>query len=324
MANHNAQIYRSNLQSQELMNRCYTQAHRAESSEKNAHRHENKIEQLDQVHEDYSSLHSGIAAFYWQALFALAVIYFMDCYLLGAGAEYIATLSGSALASSARWVVPALILWLEILVAGLIHNARISFDDPEGSNYALFGYAILGIILSVVVPLFSIAAMEIGNNKYILLVFALAILSLASHAAILFSGRIMHDAKGYPSYKIKRGVHGIQLKRYLFILKRADLALIRAYSTLQTRIDFHNGIYPEKPIRNLTFDEITRRRIKNLFEDNVDEGKTKKSNINNSQEHPSKSKTVGDENNQPQRTQGKTDDDMDDFIHDTTDDDLTA
>ena len=146
-------------------------------------------------------------------IIGLVAVYTIDVLLFGPVAEFFARRAfpnHPLLAEAARFVLPAAILCLEIMIGIQVHSAseRLRYDG-EGRK-ALWAWVALAVLLTLSMPaavitVFFASAFRFAVWVSAFLLVTLLALSFAAHISIVFGGRLALESKQYLGCALRSG-----------------------------------------------------------------------------------------------------------------------
>jgi hypothetical protein len=158
------------------------------------------------------------------ALCALMVIgilavYAIDVILFGPVAEFFARRAfpnHPVFAEAARFILPAAILCLEIMIGIQVHQAAERFRYDREGRMSLWGWAGLALLLTLSMPaavitVFFASAFRFPPWVSTFLLITLLALSFAAHISIVFGGRLSLEAKHYLGDALRCGYLRIRM-----------------------------------------------------------------------------------------------------------------
>jgi hypothetical protein len=166
---------------------------------------------LNEEHPEYARPNRRQVSLWWGLLCALVGVLAMDIVLSWPTSTYYATkfVNLGPYAWTAGLLLPLSLFLFELFV---IAGHRIEALDAamDGLLTAYHGWTVVGIIISLTVPLLTLAAqLSVAEVTYgtsvpwsqVLKIAGLTVMGVLLHAAVCFSGQSVQDAKGYASYR---------------------------------------------------------------------------------------------------------------------------
>lgn len=158
------------------------------------------------------------------ALYALIVlgilaVYAIDVILFGPVAEFFAHRAfpnHPFFGEVARFILPAAILCLEIMIGIQVHQAAGRFRYDREGRFALWAWTALALLLTLSMPaavitVFFASAFRFPPWVSTFLLITLLALSLAAHISIVFGGRLTLEAKHYLGDALRCGYLRIRM-----------------------------------------------------------------------------------------------------------------
>jgi magnesium-transporting ATPase (P-type) len=228
------------------------------------------LDVLRQNHPHYAQREFGRVAGYLFIVFMAVAVYFIDVLLFSPVAEYISRLAfadSSFLLNATRFLVPLMIIAIEIGLSILIFRAREEnreLGEARRFNMWLF----VGIIFAITVPVLVIATtmataemLDDKNSFGLFLLIGMTLLALIPHAAVIFGGRLAHEGKAYLLYRWDERKYLRQMRIFDRHLPIQQRNVRDTFSRYYQRLNRVNNHYPNAHITPGPFTNPTRSLV---------------------------------------------------------------
>jgi hypothetical protein len=166
---------------------------------------------------------------------------------------------------AARFILPAAILCLEIMIGIQVHHAAERFRYDREGRMALWAWTALALLLTLSMPaavitVFFASAFRFPPWVSAFLLITLLALSLAAHISIVFGGRLALEAKHYLGDALRCGYLRIRMTMTgtrSTRMRRDTIDAFRSYSEQFTLLPDGEEFGP--------FDSITRTVVNDTF-----------------------------------------------------------
>jgi hypothetical protein len=244
-----------------------SEARHAEAQRESARQAAGRRSCLNEANSAFVSVDVQRGTLYSIVLLGLLAVYFLDVVLFAPVAEFFVARnfsSAPSFAHAARFLLPASILLLEIVVCSQLGVAYGRYLDGVGHWMAIAWWVALSVLLAVVIPATVVATYMAAEKKFSPwisgpLVVGLAGLSLVSHLSVLFGGRLAADAKSYWVFRAR----DYQLARKVTVRegqRAADL-----YADYYRTRERYNQQSPDAPMAAGPFDKATRSVVNEVY-----------------------------------------------------------
>jgi hypothetical protein len=201
------------LQILAVMNACASLVARFNTKVDRIHE---EIRLLGQQHPEYAYPNQRDAAAFMTYCVMVVCAYVLDAALVGSFAEFCATAlfpHWPFVKTAVRFAIPLAFIGFEMGIAAQRHAAKIEAEEAAPGaprSFAIMAWTLLGILWAALVPMIvflvqrSAATLTFATAKVLVgLTPVLMAIALALHVAILFAGKLAHDAKGHIAFRLR-------------------------------------------------------------------------------------------------------------------------
>lgn len=249
------------------------EARRAEEGRQHAAEAAAKQATLREANQLFTAVDMHRATIYLTVVLGMLAVYFLDVVLFAPVADFFVQQNfpeASWFAVAARFMLPAAILFLEVLIS-VQHGAAVR-DRLEGlsGRQREVWWATACVVLSLVMPAAVVATYLAGEEEFTPwisgpLVVALAGLSLLAHLSVLFGGRLAAEAKSYYVFRMREHSLSRRIKEAGRLEQRHGRAAADLFGDYYQTLDRHNQEFPGQPLQAGPFDLATRDAVNRVY-----------------------------------------------------------
>jgi hypothetical protein len=232
------------------------------------------LNQLEDAHPEFAKASTHQVTKFWLLIAGLPAVYLGDLLLSSPTSEWFARrfLGGSPeVVILARFIIPLAILLAEIFISIQRYHAK---EDAEEDSHAYRLWNACALLLFFVMPALTAAAQiasrpivanDTVNQSFWVRTAAIVALAFVFHGIVLFSGRLLHEAKAYFVFSIKRSRFRRTIQHCGDEFEREALAMTRTLITYLRQVREHTHCYPQSGIGPGPFDAVTRDLLRERF-----------------------------------------------------------
>jgi len=234
------------------------------------------LEQLEQSHPEFTDLTIERMVLYGVLFVALPIIYLIDLMLFFQTAlvlsDYAFTYR-SWMVTVFCYLIPALVLGIELGVASQMYAARQPQSGAGTNNLSYGKWFVLGLMLLIVMPTLVISthpALEFwgqGDHLSKLLTWQLVgfvALVIVTHCFVIFGGDLAHNAKAYALFSGRRLALRQTIRRCEARHQQAAQTAVESFGTYLRMLDEYRRLDSNVPMAAGPFDSVTRNLINQL------------------------------------------------------------
>lgn len=224
------------------------------------------LEELQEVYPAFAKNPFEHAAKSLPAFLLPAAAIAVDTLIFSPTAEFFARMvfpDSPELVEASRWAVPMSFVGIETAIASFLSRARTEVRDPEGRvrfNSKVAFWMVCGGLTTFILPSLAVANLlaegSFGTPSFLPRLLGLSLLSMVMHAAILFSGKYLHEAFVFLLFKRRQVwlrflANRLRTKRYGFLQRALGMLrrLIHETSTYNARYDEQRRIELEPGVQ---------------------------------------------------------------------------
>lgn len=252
-------------------------AHRADRSRAVSGEAYSELDRHETWHPEFRNINALRVVSFYIAVAVLVCILTIDIALFGPTAEFIGGLSPKhpeLVSAILRILIPVAILGFELYAAMQLYEAGHSQHSEQQARSRRAFWLFVAISFAIVMPVLIIAshpstATAIRSGRLATLLrfqlIAFVALAFATHAGVLFSGRIGHESKAYFLFNTKRRRLQRQVREADRHFEAAAQAATQEFNEFLLLNDEYVLRFPGERRAHWSFDQITTDLINERF-----------------------------------------------------------
>lgn len=257
-----------------LLLKIHTRAHSAIGYRAEGRETGSALSLFEDAHPEFAQASTHQITKFWLLIAGLPAVYLGDLLLSSPTSEWFARrfLGGDPIiVVLARLVIPLAILLAEIFISIQRYHAKMD-DDEDSQGYRLWNACAL--LLFFVMPMLTAAAQiasrpAVANDtvtqSFWLRTLAIVALAFVFHGIVLFSGRLLHEAKAYFVFSVKRSRMRHTIRQCEAGFEHEALAMTNTCITYLRQVRDHNQRYLQAGLQPGPFDSVTRDLLRERF-----------------------------------------------------------